>query len=449
MIRPSIPRGTRDFPPSILRKRQYILDTIRRVFECYGFQPLETPSMENMDTLTGKYGDEGDKLLFRILDNGDILDKAKQARDPAELALLISGKALRYDLTIPFARFVAMNQQDLAFPFRRYQIQPVWRADRPQKGRYREFYQCDADIIGSDSLLCEIELLLLAGKVFRELGLTDSALRINHRKLLSGLAYLIGRPEMLAEITTAIDKMDKISWAGVSQELLTKGLDEKALAIVGNFLSINGSNAEKLDKLKALFPENNDGQEGIAALTRILDNPFTGFTGYLRIDLSLARGLHYYTGTILEAGAPGGMQIGSLGGGGRYDNLTGLFGLPGISGVGFSFGVDRIFDVMEELKLFPVAAAQSTRVLFLHLGEEMAARAFSLLQEIRDKGIASEIYPSKARMDKQIKYADKRGIPYVAIIGEAELQSGKIGIKNLQTGTQETISQADLAQFPF
>lgn len=449
MIKPALPKGTRDFPPAVLRKRQFILDTIRRVFERFGFQPLETPSMENLDTLAGKYGEEGDKLMFRILDNGEILDKARQARDSSELGRLICEKALRYDLTIPFARFVVMNQHELSFPFRRYQIQPVWRADRPQKSRYREFYQCDADIIGTDSLICEIELLLLYQTVFTQLGLQGFSLRINHRKILEGLAALVGRPEMLSDITMVLDKLDKIGWEGVSGELQTKGLEEKALGLIDQFIHMKGSNSQILEQLTLLFPEGSSGNQGVTDLSAILQNPYTSFPDHLSIDLSLARGLSYYTGTILEARAPQHLKIGSIGGGGRYDNLTGLFGLSGISGVGISFGVDRIYDVMEELQLFAGQSGSATRVIFLNMGEPYAARAFALMQQLRERGIAAEIYPSPAKLDKQIKYAGKRGITFAAIIGSSELESGNISLKNLGTGAQEQISEAALLACSF
>jgi histidyl-tRNA synthetase len=449
MIQPAVPKGTRDFPPEVLRKRQFILDKIRSTFELYGFQPLETPSIENLSTLEGKYGEEGDKLIFRILDNGDILEKAKQAKDSRELASLVSSKALRYDLTIPFARFVVMNQHQLVFPFRRYQMQPVWRADRPQKSRYREFYQCDADIIGTPSLLCEVELLQLMDSVLVSLGIGDFTLKVNHRGILAGLAALTGRPEMLPDITTAIDKMDKIGWEGVHQELLVKGMDEKALLILSSFLQMQGTNAEILTHLNTLFPKGSPGHDGVASLSSILGN-FTAETGSrIQIGLSLARGLSYYTGTIIEAKPPDAVKTGSIGGGGRYDNLTGLFGLRGISGVGISFGVDRIYDVMEALGLFKADTGRSTRVLLLNLGEAYLEKSMTLLQQLRDRGLPSEIYPDQVKMEKQLRYADKNHIPFAIIIGESELQGGKVSVKNLSTGTQELMAEQAVLDFSF
>ncbi len=449
MIQPSIPKGTRDFPPAVMRKRQFILDTIRVIFERYGFQPLETPSMENLATLEGKYGEEGDQLMFRVLDNGEILEKARDAADTRQLVSRLSSKALRYDLTIPFARFVVMNQHQLVFPFRRYQVQPVWRADRPQKSRYREFYQCDADIIGTDSLLCEIELLQLLDEALTALGLKDAGIRINHRSLLAGLAGLTGRPEMLPEITIAIDKLDKIGWSGVSEELLLRGMDSRAIQVVANFIAIRGDHQKVLESLRALFPEGSPGHPGVVGLTGILENSYAGLGSRVLIDLSLARGLHYYTGTIIEALPPEGVKTGSIAGGGRYDDLTGLFGLKGISGVGISFGVDRIYDALEELGLFPPDQDSRTRVLFLNLGEEGMQQSYRLLQRMRQAGTPAEIYPSQAKMDRQLKYADKNRIPYVVMIGGSELEAGKLSLKDLSTGQQTLISAEELLGWSF
>jgi histidyl-tRNA synthetase len=449
MIKPSIPSGTRDFGPVVVRKRNYIFQTIRETFELFGFQPLETPAMENLSTLTGKYGEEGDKLMFKILNNGEIFPKAQLAKDNKELSNLITEKALRYDLTIPFARYVVMNRNDLALPFKRYQMQPVWRADRPQKGRYREFYQCDADIVGSNALLNEVELLLIYDTVFTKLGLQGYELRINNRKILSGLAEVVGKPELLTDITISIDKLDKIGMDGVKKELLERGLGEKEISLIENFLNIEGDSNAKLAQLQELLKDSETGKKGIEELTYVLQSGLTSFNVTPIIDVTLARGLNYYTGMIVEVKAPPTVKMGSIGGGGRYDDLTGLFGLPGISGVGISFGVDRIYDVLEELQLFPHTAQQSTRVLFLNLGDANAKVAFGLVMQLRGKGIAAELYHENTKMDKQMKYADKRGIPFVAIIGESELLENTISIKNLQSGKQEKINAADLAAFTF
>ncbi|MCW3463236.1 histidine--tRNA ligase [Chitinophaga nivalis] len=449
MIKPSIPKGTRDFGPVVVRKRNYIFQTIRDTFEVFGFQPLETPSMENLSTLTGKYGEEGDKLIFKILDNGEIYERAQQAKDSRELASLISEKALRYDLTIPFARYVVMNQHELALPFKRYQMQPVWRGDRPAKGRYREFYQCDADVVGSNSLLNETELLLIYDTVFTKLGMHGYELRINNRKILAALAELVGKPEMMTDITISIDKLDKIGMEGVKGELQERGLTDADIAIIENFLQISGDNASVLQQLRELFANSATGQKGIEELDFILHAGYASYNTTPVLDLTLARGLNYYTGLIVEVKAPASVKMGSIGGGGRYDDLTGLFGLPGISGVGISFGVDRIYDVMEELQLFPDAAQQSTRVLFLNLGEACARKAFELMMQLRAKGIAAELFHENAKMDKQMKYANKRGIPYVAIMGESELQENVISVKNLVNGQQEKISAAALIDVDF
>lgn len=449
MIKPSIPKGTRDFGPAVVRKRNYIFQTIRETFELFGFQPLETPSMENLSTLTGKYGEEGDKLIFKILNNGEILGQAQMAKDSKELATLICEKALRYDLTIPFARFVAMNQHEVALPFKRYQMQPVWRGDRPAKGRYREFYQCDADVVGSNSLLNEIELLMIYDRVFSKLGLQGYEVRINNRKILSGLAELIGKPELLMDITISIDKLDKIGVEGVEKELLDRGLSQQDVEIVNNFLKLQGNNNEKLQQLQTLLQSSETAQKGIAELSYVLNSGLAKFQSAPIVDVTLARGLNYYTGMIVEAKAPPAVKMGSIGGGGRYDDLTGLFGLPGLSGVGISFGVDRIYDVLEELQLFPATAQQSTRVLFLHMGDQSLPVAFNYMMQLRERGIAAEIFHEAAKMDKQMKYADKRSIPYVVIIGESELQDNNLSIKNLQTGLQQKIGAGELATYQF
>lgn len=444
MIKPTIPKGTRDFSPEIVRRRNYIFQIIRTVFERYGFQPLETPAMEDMSTLTGKYGEEGDKLMFRILDNGDIIEKAKQAKDNKELSSLLCGKALRYDLTIPFARYVVMHQNEIAFPFKRYQIQPVWRADRPQKGRYREFYQCDADIVGSDSLINEAELLSIYDQVFSSLGIKGFELRVNNRKILSGLAEMIGRPELLTDITIAIDKLDKIGLEGVKNELEERGLDKISIEKIEKFLNIQGSGEEKLAQLQALLHNSVTAQKGMEELKEVLFSGNIPLQVKPLLDQTLARGLNYYTGIIIEAKAPAAVKIGSIGGGGRYDDLTGLFGLSGISGVGISFGVDRIYDVLEELNLFPDVVQQSTRVLFLQMDKESLPIIFPLLQKLRENNIASEVYPDQVKFDKQMKYANKRSIPFVAIIGESERAENAVSLKNMQSGKQEKIPMENM-----
>jgi histidyl-tRNA synthetase len=449
MIKPSIPKGTRDFGPVVLRKRQYIFQIIRETFELFGFQPLETPTMENLDTLTGKYGEEGDKLIFKILDNGDILGRAQQAKDSRELGILLCEKALRYDLTIPFARYVVMNQNELALPFKRYQMQPVWRADRPQKGRYREFYQCDADVVGSNSLLNEIELLLIYDSVFTKLKLEGYEVRINNRKILSALAEIIGQPALLTDITVAIDKLDKIGIEKVKEELQERGLSSDEIAIIENFLSIEGNNEEKLQQLSALFKNSPTGLKGVEELSYVLHTQPDAFKTTPILDVTLARGLNYYTGMIVEVKAPSSVKMGSIGGGGRYDDLTGLFGLPGISGVGISFGVDRIYDVLEELRLFPADAQQGTQVLFFNLDQQTEGIAFKLVMQLRNKGIASELFHEPSKMDKQMKYANKRNIPYVIIMGESEVQEQVVSVKNMVTGTQEKVKMADLANYNF
>ncbi|HXB91879.1 MAG TPA: histidine--tRNA ligase, partial [Puia sp.] len=410
--KPSLPQGTRDFGPETVRKRSFILAAIRRVFELYGYQPLETPAMEQLDTLMGKYGEEGDKLIFKILNNGlsdpRNIDKARAAFDrvlQGKNDKDLTERALRYDLTIPFARYVAMNHGQLTLPFKRYQVQPVWRADRPQKGRYREFYQCDADVVGSYALLNEVELAAIYRTVFRNFGIPVE-IKVNNRKILAALADICGGAEKLVDITIAIDKLDKIGIEKVKEELASRGLDGRQVGIIEQYLGLSGSNPEKLAALSMLFAENKGGLEGIAELEYVL--------GYeqLLVDLTLARGLNYYTGTIFEVKALG-VQMGSIGGGGRYDDLTGTFGVPGIPGVGISFGVDRIYDVMEELKLFPSTVHAGTRLLFFNLGENESRAAFGLLQQLRDKGIPGEIYHEMAKFDRQFKYAEKKGIRYV------------------------------------
>ena len=455
MTKPSLPQGTRDFGPDVVRKRTYILNSIKNVFELYGFQPLETPAMENLDTLMGKYGEEGDKLIFKILNNGlDNKEKEKQLREDFEKVLQgknskgITERALKYDLTIPFARYVAMNHNQLTFPFKRYQIQPVWRADRPQRGRYREFYQCDADVVGSNALLNEVELVSIYQEVFSQLGLKDCTIKINHRKILAALAEISGGANKMMDITIAIDKLDKIGLEKVKEELLTRGLKDEQVTIIEKYLSISGSNDEKIAQLKILLGENSTAKKGIEELEYIYSQ-FATNESTLSIDFTLARGLNYYTGIIFEIAAPPSVKMGSIGGGGRYDNLTGLFGVPDIPGVGISFGVDRIYDVMEELNLFPADIHISTQVLFFNLGIEESKKAFELMQQLRKKGISSELYHENLKFDKQFKYAEKKNIPYVVIIGEKELKEGICSVKTLSTGKQETIPFDNLSSLNF
>jgi histidyl-tRNA synthetase len=444
----SLPQGTRDFGPEVVRKRTYILNTIKNVFELYGFQPLETPAMENMETLMGKYGEEGDKLIFKILNNGlsdpKNTDKARTAFDNILLGKNdknLTERALRYDLTIPFARYVAMNHNNLTLPFKRYQIQPVWRADRPQKGRYREFYQCDADVVGSNALLNEVELAIIYSTVFQKLGIAVE-IKINSRKILAALAELCGGADKMTDITIAIDKLDKIGLDKVKEELAQRGLTSEQISVIEKYLSIEGNNDEKLSAIKLLIGNNETGRKGIEEIEYVLN-----YT-QLQTDFTLARGLNYYTGIIFEVKALN-VQMGSIGGGGRYDDLTGLFGVPNIPGVGISFGVDRIYDVMEELNLFPEDVYTGTQVLFFNLGEAESKAAFALMQELRDKDIRCEIYHETVKFDKQFKYAEKKHIPYVIIIGSKELQEGICVIKDLRTGKQETINANDLQEFRF
>lgn len=444
-----IPQGTRDFNAATVQKRNYIFQTIQTVFELYGFQPLETPAMENLDTLMGKYGEEGDKLIFKILNNG-LDNPAKQEQIVADFNKILEGKnnkgiterALRYDLTIPFARYVAMNYGQLTMPFKRYQIQPVWRADRPQKGRYREFYQCDADVVGSNSLLNEVELTAIYATVFERLQLPVE-IRINSRKILAGLAELCGGQEIMAPITVAIDKLDKIGIEKVKEELSQRGITQDQILIIEKYLSIDGANEEKIAQLKQLMGNNPTAIKGIEELEYILAYHSNKYQSKIVVDFTLARGLNYYTGVIFEIKAIG-AQMGSIGGGGRYDDLTGLFGVPNVPGVGISFGVDRIYDVLEELQLFPEAVQKSTRVLFFNLGIEEHQTAFHLMQELRERGIAAELYHEQSKFDKQFKYAEKKQVPYVVIIGSTELTEGTCIIKNIVTGEQKTILQQEL-----
>lgn len=452
-MKPSIPQGTRDFGPDTVRKRQYILDTIKTVFELYGFQPLETPAMENLETLMGKYGDEGDKLIFKILNNG-MGDPVNIEKSKLGFENVLKGKndknltarALRYDLTIPFARYVAMNHGQLTLPFKRYQVQPVWRADRPQKGRYREFYQCDADIVGSTALLNEVEFANMYKDVFEKLRVPVE-IRINSRKILAALAKLTGSEERLTDITVSIDKLDKTGIDKVKEELQQKGFNATQVQTIEHYLSIEGDNNQKIASLLGLVGSIPEGGQGIKELQYMLDRfASANSNAELVADFTLARGLNYYTGVIFEVKAKN-VQMGSIGGGGRYDDLTGLFGVPNVPGVGISFGVDRIYDVMEELNLFPPAVQQGTRVLFFNLGEAESTTAYKLLQQLRAKGIAAELFHENAKMDKQFKYAEKRKIPYIVIIGSRELEQGTAVVKNLDTGEQQALEQEKLSSF--
>ncbi len=455
MSKPSLPQGTRDFNAATVQKRQYIFQTIRSVFETYGFQPLETPSMENLDTLMGKYGEEGDKLIFKILNNGlDNPQKRAQIDEGWDKVLVgknnntITERALRYDLTIPFARYVAMNHGQLTFPFKRYQIQPVWRADRPQKGRYREFYQCDADVVGSDSLLNEVDLLAIYVTAFEKLQLPVE-IKMNNRKILLGLAQICGGEEKLIDLTIAIDKLDKIGWEKVKEELTNKGFNTAQQSIVERYLNISGTNEEKINHLTLLLGENENGRKGIQELQYVLSyHQSTGMDKHLVADFTLARGLNYYTGLIFEVKAIN-AQMGSIGGGGRYNDLTSLFGVPNIPGVGISFGVDRIYDVLEEKNLFPASIDQGTQVLFFNLGEAEAKVAYTQMMLLRDKKIACEMYPEKSKFDKQFKYAEKKEIPNIVIIGTDEVSNQTCSVKNLATGQQTNVAFKDLPNFSF
>ncbi len=440
--KPSIPKGTRDFSPEEMMRRTYIFDTIKSVFRLFGYAPLETPSMENLSTLLGKYGDEGDKLLFKILNSGDY--GAKLSEEELRQASKISEKGLRYDLTVPFARYVVQHQNEIVFPFKRYQIQPVWRADRPQKGRYREFYQCDVDVIGSKSLLSEVELVDIVARVFSKLGISVT-LKMNNRKILFGIAESIGHADKMIDITVAIDKLDKIGLDNVKNELRERGIDDEAIAKLQPILELSGTNAEKLTKLESVIGASETGMLGIEEMRTIFDNvEKLGINLTPELDLSLARGLNYYTGAIFEVKAND-FQIGSISGGGRYDDLTGIFGMPGMSGVGISFGADRIYDVMLGLNLFPEELACSTKVLFINLGKAEEEASMRLISKLRDNDIAAEIYPESAKMKKQMEYANRRGIPCVVIIGSEELQRGVATLKDMRSGEQREVSFEELA----
>ena len=447
--KPSIPKGTRDFSPIEMARRNYIFDTIRKAFHLFGFQQIETPAMENLSTLMGKYGEEGDKLLFKIQNSGDyfkgLTDEELLSRNAAKLASKFCEKGLRYDLTVPFARYVVMHREELSFPFKRYQIQPVWRADRPQKGRYREFYQCDADIIGNNSLINEVELIQLIDYVFGKLGIRV-AIKLNNRKVLAGIAEVIGEPEKIIDITVAIDKIEKIGLDGVVAELKSKGISEQSVEKLLPILQAQGSNNEKLDIIAQTLKGNETGELGVKEIRFILD-AFENLklNSALDLDLTLARGLNYYTGAILEVKALD-VAIGSITGGGRYDNLTGVFGMDGVSGVGISFGADRIYDVMNQLDLYPKDSIQTTQVMFVNFGDKEAMCALQIISELRKEGISAELFPSSDKMKKQMGYANNHNIPFVAIIGEQEIADGTIAVKNMVTGEQKSMTANELAE---
>lgn len=445
--KPSIPKGTRDFPPAEMLKRNYIFDTIKKHFIRFGYQPIETPAMENLSTLMGKYGEEGDKLLFKILNSGDFLSKVSEEnceeKNSQKLTAKISEKGLRYDLTVPFARFVVQHQNEISFPFKRYQIQPVWRADRPQKGRYREFFQCDADVIGNNALLNEVELVQLIDAIFTDLNV-NVVTKLNNRKILSGIAEIIGQADKIIDITVAMDKLDKIGLDNVNQELLNKGLPQDAIDQLQPIILLSGSNSEKLESLGKVLSASEIGLKGIAEMQEIMDYlQLFDLQNEVELDLTLARGLNYYTGTIFEVKAND-VQIGSICGGGRYDDLTGIFGLKDVSGVGISFGADRIYDVLNELELYPKHQTQNTKVFFVNFGKAEEAYCLPILAKLRKAGVNAEIYPEAAKMKKQMKYANGKTIPFVAIIGEDEMQKGELTLKNMESGEQQSLKPEEL-----
>lgn len=445
--KPSIPKGTRDFSPVEMAGRDYIFNTVRTVFKKYGYSPIETPAMENLSTLLGKYGEEGDKLLFKVLNSGDAFSgiSPDMLQNSNSLSVKVCEKGLRYDLTVPFARFVVQHQNELVFPFKRYQIQPVWRADRPQKGRYREFYQCDVDVVGSDSLINELELVQIVDEVFNHLGLSV-AVKINNRKVLSGIAEVTGHADKLIDITVAIDKIDKIGVEAVKEELRLKGVDEKAVSIIEPILSLTGTTEEKLSEIKSILLSSETGLKGVAELEELfsLINS-SGVNCAVELDLSLARGLNYYTGAIFEVKSTE-AQMGSICGGGRYDDLTGIFGLKGVSGVGISFGADRIYDVISALDRFPKDAVEGTKVLFTNMGKRELLYTIPIVKHLREAGVSAEIYTDETKLKKQFDYAEKKGIPFLAIIGEDEVSNSKISLKNLSTGEQKNVDKQDIVR---
>nr|WP_294853029.1 histidine--tRNA ligase [Prevotella sp.] len=445
--KPSIPKGTRDFGPVEMAKRNYIFDTIKEVYALYGFQQIETPAMETLQTLMGKYGEEGDKLLFKILNSGDYMNKVSDedlhSLNSLKLAAKLCEKGLRYDLTVPFARYVVQHREELQLPFKRYQIQPVWRADRPQKGRYREFYQCDADVVGSDSLLNEVELMQIVDTVFTKFGVRV-CIKINNRKILTGIAEVIGEAEKIVDITVAIDKLDKIGLEKVNEELRNDGISEEAIEKLQPIISLSGSNEEKLEVISQVLAGSETGLKGVEETRFILDTlKAVGLNNEIELDLTLARGLNYYTGAIFEVKALD-TPMGSITGGGRYDNLTGIFGLPGLSGVGISFGADRIYDVLNALDLYPKEAVNSTQVLFINFGETETAYCLPIVHKLRQAGIRSEIFPDKAKMKKQMSYANAKNIPFVVLAGENEMAAGKVTLKNMESGEQTLVTAEEL-----
>jgi len=444
---PSIPKGTRDFGPKEMAKRNYIFNTIKDVYALYGFQQIETPAMETLHTLLGKYGDEGDKLLFKVLNSGDyfkgITDDELQTRDTLKLQTKLCEKGLRYDLTVPFARFVVMHRDELQLPFKRFQIQPVWRADRPQKGRYREFYQCDADVVGSDSLLNEVELMQIVDTVFTKFGIRV-AIKINNRKILTGIAETIGEADKIVDITVAIDKLDKIGLEKVNEELRADGISEEAISKLQPIISLSGSNSEKLDVIEKVLHDSETGVKGVEETRFILSTlESVGLKNTIEFDLTLARGLNYYTGAIFEVKALD-TPMGSITGGGRYDNLTGIFGMPGLSGVGISFGADRIYDVLEALDLYPKEATNSTQVLFINFGDKETAYCLPVARQLRAAGIRTEVFPDKAKMKKQMSYANSKNVPFVVLAGENEIAAGKLTLKDMTSGEQQMLSPDEL-----
>ena len=442
--KPSIPKGTRDFSPSEVAKRNYIFDTVKKHFEVFGFQPIETPSFENSSTLMGKYGDEGDRLIFKILNSGDFISKVDDvtysSKNSNSILPKISEKALRYDLTVPFARYVVMHQNEIDFPFKRYQIQPVWRADRPQKGRFREFYQCDADVVGSNSLLQEVELIQLYDAVYSDLKLEGVHIKLNNRKILAGIAEVIGAKHLLVDFTVALDKLDKIGEEGVRKEMLAKGISEESIEKVTPLFHLTGGSLVQLESLRLLLADSEEGTKGVEELVFVVKTvQKLGLkSSKLSVDVTLARGLNYYTGAIMEVSAPEGVDMGSIGGGGRYDDLTGIFGMKDMSGVGISFGLDRIYLVMEELNLFPEAIGQSIQVLCVNFGDKEAMAALQLVMQLRKSGVKADLYPSSAKMQKQMKYANNRNVPFVILIGEQELENNSFVVKDMHNGDQKT-----------
>jgi histidyl-tRNA synthetase len=453
-IKPSLAKGTRDFSPVEMDKRNHIYNTLKTIFRKFGYAEIQTPSFENLSTLTGKYGDEGDKLIFKILNSGDYLSKAPEdllgSKNSTSLISHISEKALRYDLTVPFARYVVMHQNDIALPFKRFQIQPVWRADRPQRGRYREFYQCDVDVVGSASLLNEAEFILIYNEALVELGLKDFNIKLNNRKVLSGIAEVVGKPDLIVDMTVAIDKLDKIGLEGVNKELLERGFTQDDLEVLKPIIELSGSNEEKLSSMREVLSNSEIGMKGIAEIEEVFDYVRKFGRGDLlekivEVDITLARGLNYYTGCIFEV-KTNEVQMGSIGGGGRYDDLTGMFGLKDLTGVGVSFGADRIFDVLEELNLFPTEGSARTKLLIVNFDSNLESYTLPMLYQIRQAGIAVELYPSAVKLKKQMSYADSKGIPYVLLVGEEEVESGQLSLKDMKTGEQQKVSIEELIE---